>query len=323
MMDRREFIGTLAGGLLAAPLAAEAQQAGKVYRIGVLWAGISPPPPPRLDWFRQGLREAGYVDGQNIVIDVRYAEGAGRLRELAAELAKLNVSVIAAFGDLAPRMAQQATAVTPIVALTDDFVGAGLSSSLARPGTNITGVTIFSPELSAKRLELLKQMLPKVSRIAALWDPATPSQLRAVEDAARSLGLKIQVLEVRGRNDVIGAFQAAKKERAEALNVLASPLLSSLQQAIMDLAATHRLPAIYQWKEHAAAGGLVSYGPSLAAMWQQTAQVVAKILRGSKPSDLPVEQPTKFELVINLKTAKALGLTIPPSLLARADEVIQ
>jgi putative ABC transport system substrate-binding protein len=233
------------------------------------------------------------------------------------------VGVITTFGDLAPRAAKQTTTAIPIVALADDFVGAGLGPSLAHPGGNTTGVTIFSAELSAKRLELLKQILPRLSRVAALWDPTTPSQLRAAEEAARSLRVKLQVLEVRGPNDLGGALEAAKKGRAEALNVLASPRLSPLHRAIIDFAAENRLPAIHQWKEHAEVGGLASYGPSLYEMWRQIAQVVGKILKGAKPVDLPVEQPTKFELVINLKTAKALGLTIPPSVLARADELIQ
>jgi putative ABC transport system substrate-binding protein len=273
--------------------------------------------------FREALRESGFVEEQSVVIDHRFAERGERLRELAGELVQLNVSVIATFGDLAPKMAQQATAAIPIIALADDFVGAGLVPSLAQPRGNITGVTILSPELSAKRLALLKEILPKLSRVAVLWDPATPSQLRATEDAARALAVKLQVLEVRGRGDLASAFQAAKKGRAEAINVCASPLLSSLQQPIQDLAARHRFPAIYQWKEHAEGGGLVSYGPSLAGMWRQTAFVVAKVLKGAKPTDLPVEQPTKFELVINLRTAKSLGLTIPPSIRVRADQIIE
>ncbi len=276
-----------------------------------------------MEWFRQGLRESGYVEGQNVVIELRYAEGGERLRELTGELVQSNVSVIATFGDLAPKMAQLATVATPIIAVTNDFVGAGLVPSLARPGGNITGVSIFAPELSAKRLALLKEILPNLSRVAVLWDPATPPQLRATEDAARSLAVKLQVLEVRGGEDLAGAFQAAKKGRAEALSVFASPLLASLQQPIIALTAAHRLPAIYSLKEYAEAGGLVSYGPSLAAIWRQTALMVAKILRGAKPGDLPVERPTKFELVINMKTAKGLGLTIPPSIRLQADQIVE
>jgi len=307
----------------SALLANEAQSETKIASVGVLWAGPSPPPPPRLDWFRQGLRDAGYVEGQNVTIEVRWAQDGPALRGRAGELARAGVAVIAAFGDLAPRMAQQETATIPIVALADDFVGAGLAPTLARPVGNTTGVTIFGPELSAKRLELLREIPPKVSRVAALWDPVTSSQLKATEDAARSMGIKLQVLEVRGQDDVARAFEAAKKGQAQALTVLSSPRVSSLVPTIVAMAAKNHLPAIYQWKEHAEAGGLVSYGPSLAAMWQQTAHVVGKILKGAKPVALPVEQPTKFELAINLKTAKALRLTIPPSVLLRADQVIE
>jgi len=309
--------------IVAEPLAAQAPPVAKLHRIGVLWPGDVPPPGARMEWFRQGLRESGYVEGQNVAIDLRYAEAAERLRALAGELAQLKVSVIYTAGDLAPKIAQQATSAVPIVATADDFVGAGLVTSLARPGGNLTGLAIFSPELSAKRLALLKELLPKLSRVAVLWDPATRSPLNATEDAARSLSVKLQVLEVRGRADLPRVFQAAKSGRAEALNVLASPLLSSLQQAIIDLAASHRLPAIYQWKEHAEAGGLLSYGPSLEGIWRQSALIVAKVLKGTAPATLPVEQPTRFELVINMKTAKTLGLTIPPPLLLRADQVIQ
>ena len=318
-------IVTLAVGLLSAPLAIEAQQPGKVPRIGVLYPGPMPLLAPRMEAFRQGLAESGYVEGQNVAIELRYAEGrTERLPDLAAELVRLNVNVISTSGDLATRVVQQKTTTIPIVALTDDLVGAGLVASLARPGGNLTGLTLLGPELSGKRLELLKQIVPKVSRVAVLWDPSTgTSQLRPVEDVARSLDVRLQVLEVRGRDDIDRAFQAAKKERAGAVNVLASPLLASYSDTIIGLAAKNRLPAIYQWRQHAEGGGLVSYGPGLLEVWRQTALVVAKILKGAKPADLPVEQPTRFELVINLKTAKALGLTIPQSLLLRADQVIQ
>jgi len=322
-MNRRRFLLTSLAGALAAPLAAEAQQAKPTYRVGLLWSGGSPPSRARMESFREGLRDSGYVEGQNLAIEIRHGADGERLRALAAELVASQVNVIAAFGDLGPNMAQRVTTVVPIVALADDFLGAGLAPSLARPGGNTTGVTIFSPELSAKRLALLKDLIPQVSRVAVLWDPVNNSQLKATEQAARSLSMKLQVLAVRSQSDLAQAFREMKRERAEALNVFASPLLSGLQQAIQDFAASHRLPAIYQWKEHAQAGGLMSYGPGLAEMWRQTARVVGKVLKGAKPADLPVEQPTKFELVINLKTAKALGLTIPPSLLARADQVIE
>ena len=302
---------------------AQAPSATGIHRIGVLWPGAAPPPGGRMDWFRQGLREFGYVEGQNIGIDLRYAETAERLRPLADELVQSKVSVIATFGDLAPTVAQRATSAIPIVALADDFVGSKLVPNLARPGGNLTGVTILSPELSAKRLAVLKELIPKLSRVAALWDPANPSQKIAAEEAARALSITLVVLEVRKGDDLAAAFQTAKSGRAQALNVFASPLLSSLQQPIMDLAARHHLPAIYQWKEHAEAGGLVSYGPSLAGMWRQTAVVVAKILNGALPATLPIEQPTRFELAVNLKTAKELGLRISPTFRLRADHLIE
>jgi putative tryptophan/tyrosine transport system substrate-binding protein len=308
--------------LVAAPLAVEAQQAVTSQRVGLLWPGGDPPPGHRMEWFRRGLREAGYVEGQNLSIDIRHAEKADRLHELANDLVRSNVDVIVSFGDLGPQMAQKATKTIPIVALTDDFVGAGLVASLGRPKANTTGVNILSPELSAKRLSLLKEMLPRLSRVAVLWDPVNATQLKSTQNAAAALGVKIQVLEVRGREDVLKGFNAATKARAEALNVFASPLLSSFQKSILELAASHRLPAIYQWREHAEEGGLVSYGPSLAEMWRQTALVTGRILKGAKPTDIPIEQPTKFELVINLKTARTLGLKIPPSLLLRADQII-
>jgi putative tryptophan/tyrosine transport system substrate-binding protein len=322
-MDRRRFLLTSVAGALAGPLAAGAQQLGKVTRLGVLWPSSSVPASPRMESLRQGLRESGYIDGQNLAIELRFSPDLERLRELAAELVRLQVNVIVSFGDGGPRAAQRATTQIPIVAVADDMVGAGLATNLARPGGNLTGITILSPELSAKRLALLKEFRPRLSRVAVLWDPATPSQLKVTEGAAQSLGIRVQALPVRSRADLPGAFDLAKKERAEAFNVLASPLLSSLQSEILERVTKARLPAIYQWREHAGAGGLISYGPSLAAMWQQTGHVIAKILNGAKPGDLPVEQPIKFELVINLKTAKALGLTIPPSLLARADQVIE
>lgn len=310
--------------VLAAPADVDAQQAGKMSRVAVLWPGPSTPPPPRMESFRQGLRESGFVEGRNLAIEIRNSDKGGeRLRELAAELAKRDVQAIAAFGDLAPRAAQQATTKIPIIAIADDVLGAGLVDSLPRPGRNTTGVTIFSPELSAKRLTLLKEILPDVSRVGVIWDPASPSQLKATEDAARTLALTLQVLEVRGHDDVVRAFDAAKNGRAEAINILASPLLSSLSPTIVDLAAKNRLPAVHQWREHAEAGGLVSYGPSLAGLWRQAGVVVSKILNGAKAGDLPVEQPTQFELIINLRTAKTLGLRIPQSLLLRADKVIE
>ena len=252
--------------LLVAPLAAEAQQSAKVARVGILWPGPAVPAAPRMESLRQGLRESGYIEGENLAIELRLSADLERLRELAAELVQAQVNVIVSFGDGGPRAAQRATTQIPIVAVADDIVGAGLAPNLARPGGNLTGITILSPELSAKRLELLKELRPRLSRVAVLWDPATPSQLKVTEDAARSLGIRVQALLVRSGADLPGAFELARKERADAFNVLASPLLSSLQPQILESVRRTRLPAIYQWKEHAVGGGLISYGPSLAAM---------------------------------------------------------
>jgi putative tryptophan/tyrosine transport system substrate-binding protein len=278
-----------------------------------------------MESFRQGLRASGFLEGQNATIELRYAQGGPQqLPELAAELIRSKVDIIFASGDLAPRVAQQATDTVPIVAISDDILGAGLIASLSRPGGNTTGLTILSPELSAKRLEVLGDIIPGLSRVTALWDPTTgASQVTMTESAARSLNLELQVLEVRRREDVAGVVRAARNSQAGALNVFSSPFLASLHREIIAFAAEYRLPAIYQWKEHAEAGGLVSYGRSLAEMWRQSAIMVAKVLKGAKPAELPVEQPTKCELAVNLRTAKSLDLTIPPSVLLRADEVIE
>jgi putative ABC transport system substrate-binding protein len=280
---------------------------------------------PMVERIRQGLREAGYVDGRTIAIEFRLAEGkTERLPALAAELVQRKVDAIMTFGDPGIRAAKQATTTIPIVVATDDLVGAGLVASFARPGGNITGVSILASELNAKRLELLKETLPGASRIAALWDPGTGTfHLKGLEAAARSLGVELQILEVQHPEDVRRGFEAAKKGRAGALNVLASPLLYGYRQTIIELAAKNRLPAIYQWREMPEAGGLMSYGPTLSGLLRLGVAALDKILKGAKPGEIPVEQPTKFELVINLKTAKALGLTIPKSVLDRADEVIQ
>jgi putative ABC transport system substrate-binding protein len=324
-MRRRQFITLIGGAAAAWPLTARAQQQGEsVLKISVLWPGAVPPGSPRMESFRQALRQLGYVEGQNLAIELRCAEGGSRqLPELAAELVRLKVNVITAFGDLAPKIAQQATGMIPIVAISDDIVGAGLVASLSRPGGNTTGFNIFSPELNAKRLELLQEFVPGISRVAALGDPSTGrSQVTMSESAARALNLKLQILEVRSREDLSGAFRTARDERVAAIITLASPVLSSLYREIIDLAAEYRLPAIYQWRENVQSGGLLSYGPVLASMWRQTGIIVAKVLSGGKPSDMPVEQPTKFELAVNAKTAMSLGLAIPPNMLVRADEVI-
>jgi len=278
-----------------------------------------------MESFREGLRRSGYVEGQNVTIELRYAEaGLKQLPDLAADLIRAKVDVIATFGDLATKTAQQVTSTIPIVTLTDDALGSGLISSLSRPGGNTTGISILAAELGAKRLELLSMMVPGLSRVACLWDPTSgPSQVATTENAARTMKLKLQILEVGHRDDVEGAFRAARDGQAQALNVLSSPFLASIYREIIDHAAEYRLPAIYQWRELTEACGLMSYGPTLPAMWAQDGALVAKVLKGAQPSDLPVEQPTKFELSINLKTAKALGLTVSANLKALADDVIE
>ncbi len=309
--------------VVAAPLAGEAQQARKIPRIGMLqvWSSAD----PVVELIRPALREAGYVEGQTIAIEHRWAEGnAERLPALAAQLVRLKVDTIMTFGEPAIRAVQEATKTIPIVVATDDLVGAGLVASLARPGGNTTGVSILASEPNVKRLELLKKALPKVSRVAVLWDPGSGTfHLAALEAAARSLGVELQVLEVRRPEDFQRAFGAARKGRAGALNVLASPFLQGHRQIIIDLAAKNRVPAIYQWRESTEAGGLMSYGPTLSELLRLCAAVLDRVLKGAKPGDLPVEQPTKFELVINLRAAKALNLTIPQPVLVRADEVIR
>lgn len=329
-MRRREFIGIL-GGAATWPFTARAQQPSVIDSsthvpvVGILWPGGAAPAPPRMEAFREGLAKSGFVDGRNVRIELRFARaGLQQLPELAAELVGLKINVIQASGDLAPRVAQQATDTIPIVAFSDDILGAGLIHTLSRPGGNMTGLTILSPELSAKRLEVLREIVPGISRVAALWDPTTgKSQVELTEKAARALGIRLQILEVQRAGDLDNVFGLAKREQAEALNVFSSPFLASLYRDIIKLAAQHRLPAIYQWKEHTQAGGLVSYGPSLADLWRQCATIVAKILNGAKPADLPVEQPTKFELVLNTRTAKSLNLAISGATLLRADEIIE
>jgi putative ABC transport system substrate-binding protein len=256
-VKRREFF-TLLGGVAAAwSLEARAQQAGGTAKIGLLWPGDAPPLSPRMESFRQGLRALGFVDGRNIAIELRYAQGGPQqLPELAAELIRLKVDVIFASGDHAPKVAQQATETIPIVTISDDILGAGVIASLSRPGGNTTGLTILSPELSAKRLEVLRDIIPGLSRVTALWDPTTgASQVTMTASAALSLNLKLEVLEVRRREEVAAAVRAARNSQADALNVFSSPILASLHREIIAFAAEYRLPAIYQWKEHAEAGG--------------------------------------------------------------------
>ena len=324
IMRRREFIKVIGGTAATWPLAARAQQGASIPKIGVLWPGAAPPTSPRMELFRLALRQFRYIEGQTVAIELRYAEkGVRQLSELAAELVRLKVNVITAFGDLAPKVAQQVTGTIPIVAICDDIVGAGLVASLAHPGANITGFTILAPELSAKRLELLKELVPGISRVAALWDPTTgKAQVAETEKAARSLNLNLQILEVRDREAISGALAAARDGRAEAINVFASPILASLNREIITLAAEYQLPAIYQWREAVEAGGLLSYGADLPSMWRQSGVIVGRVLKGVRPADLPIEQPARLELAVNAKTALALKLAIPPTILVRADTVI-
>ena len=323
-MRRRDF-SILVGGAALWPLMVHAQDSGAaVPTVGILWPGLTPPQPPRMESLAQGLRESGFIPGKNVLLELRYgANNAQEISVVIADMVRLKVSLILTFGDFAPKAIQEINSSIPIVVVSDDLLGSGLITSLSRPGGNTTGLTIQSPELSAKRLELLTHILPGITRVAALWDPATGiSQVSMTEQAARGLKIQVQVLEVRRREDLPGAFLAAKAEKAQALNVFSSPFLSSISQEILDGATKNRLPAIYQWREHAEAGGLISYGPSLAELWRQAAIIAVKVLKGAKPSDLPVEQPTKFEMIVNAKTAASLGITIPPDVLLRSDVVI-
>jgi putative ABC transport system substrate-binding protein len=327
-MDRRTFLGALASGLLAAPLSAEAQQAAKVARIGYLTADRAGIP---YQSFLQGLRDHGYVEGRNVVIEYRSAEGKiERLPALAAELVGLKVDVIVAAVTVAALAAQQATRTVPIVfGAVSDPVATGLVASFARPGGNVTGLSFFAPELVGKSMELLKQAAPGVNRVAVLWQSAGFSEhqgkalRKAAEGAARVLGVRLQVVEARGPDDFDRAFAEIARARADALMVPTSATFTQARGRLVDLAAKGRLPAVYPSREFVDAGGLLAYGPNVSDLFRRAATYVDKILKGAKPGDLPIEQPTKFELVINLKTAKALGLTIPPSLLQRADEVIE
>ena len=307
-------------------LAAEAQQPGKVPRIGLL--AQAPPTRPPVEAFRQGLRDLGYVEGKNVLIEYRHTEGKpDRLPGLAAELVRLKVDVIVVSGALATSAAKNATREIPIVmAVAGDPVDSGHVASLGRPGGNITGLTNLAPELGGKRLELLKEVIPGLSRVAVLSDPTNPIfklQLAEVERAASALKLQFQILEVREPTDFDSAFGAAKKGRAGAVSTLASAFLAGHRKKLVDLAERSRLPTMYHNREFVEVGGLMSYGVNNSDLYRRAAVYVDKILKGATPADLPIEQPTKFELVINLKAAKALGLTIPQAVLQRADRVIQ
>ncbi len=329
MIVRVALAATFALGLLAGPSVADAQPAGKVQRIGYLLGTSSTVSPRPVEAFRQGLRGLGWVEGQNIVIEYRSAEGRyDRLPDLAADLVRLKVDIIAAAGTAATTAAKNATRAIPIVMIgVGDPVGLELIASLARPGGNVTGLTFsVGMETAGKGLELLKEALPKVRRVAVLTNPANPGQplaLKNVKAAARSLGMQLQLLEARGPDEFDGTFAAMAKERVGALLVVSEAMFNIHRVRLADLAARNKLPSMHGFREDAEAGGLMSYGPDLADLFRRSATYVDKILKGAKPGDLPVEQPTKFELVINLKTAKALGLTIPASVLSRADQVIE
>ncbi len=329
-MNRRALICALASGLLAAPLAALAQEAAKVARIGYLAVNLAAT-PHRPEAFRQALRDLGYVEGRNGVIEYRDAEGKiERLSALAADLVALKVDVIVAAGTPAALAAKHATRTVPIVfAAVFDPVTSGLVTSLALPGGNVTGTSTLAPESVGKCLEYLKQAVPGVSRVAVLWQPGAfgerteKDMLKAADVAARALGVRLQFVEARGPEDFDRAFSDMTRARAGALTVLPSNMFTNERRRLVDLAAKNRLPAVYPWREAVDAGGLMAYGADFAVLYRRAATYVDKILRGARPADLPIEQATKFELLINLKTAKALRLTIPPSLLQRADQVIE
>ncbi len=328
-MDRRAFLGSLAFGLLAAPLATEGQQSARVARVGVLSPGDPlSEPSPRFEAFRRELRERGWVEGQNIAIEWRFEGKNDRLPGLAADLIRLKIDVIFAINTPATQAAKNATRTVPVV-----FTGVGASpttarlvGSLARPGGNITGVTTVSGEMSGKRLELMKAVLPTVTRVAVLWhapNAGAAAILKDIEGASVPLGLHIQNVGVRGPNEIRSAFEAATRERAGALVLIDDMLISSHRGRILEFAGQTRLPVISIYSDFAEAGGLLAYGPKASDTYRRAAYFVDRILKGAKPADLPVEQSSTFELVINLKTAKALGLTIPQSLLQRADQVIE
>ena len=327
-MKKKITVLTLGAMLFALCVSAPAQQAKKVHRIGFLTAASLSAVSARIEALRQGLRELGYVEGKNIAIEYRFADGKlDRVPRLAAELMRLRMDIIVTGGPIPTRAAKEATATIPIVMAQDpDPVRNGFVASLARPGGNITGLATLYPEISGKRLELLKEIVPRLSRVAVLGDSTEPGNAQALKEAelaARALGVQLQYLDVRGPKDIETAFRATSKKRAEAVLELPSAVFLSQQPQVADLLMKNRLPAIFPSEQYVEAGGLMSYGISILDLFRRAATYVDKILKGAKPADLPVEQPTKFELVINLKTAKQLGLTIPQSVLYRADRVIK
>ena len=324
MIDRRTFLAGTGAVLLAAPLAAEAQQAGKVYRIGFI-SVRSPRVDSNYEVFVEKLRELGYVPGQNVVIERRVGEGRNDTSyAAAAELLLRKIDVIWVGGTPGAQAVKRATSTVPVVFVAvSDPVGSGLVTSLSHPGGNITGLTHISKEVQAKRVQLLKELVPRVSRIAVLAGPSSSLTLTETQAAAQALGLQVDVVEVHGPDELEEAFSRAGRGRAQALVVLPEASFVAQGQRIGQLAVTNRLPTVFETKSYVSAGGLMSYGADLVEQVRRSAIYVDRILKGAKPADLPVEQPSKFELVINLKTAKALGLTIPQALLLRADEIIQ
>jgi putative ABC transport system substrate-binding protein len=324
-MRRRDFIVAL-GSAVAWPFVANAQQADRVNRIGFLWENPTTF-PDALEAFRRELRRRGYVEGRNLTIEFRWAEGKpDRMRELAEELVRLRVDVIMAPSSVYTAAAMQATSTIPIIFMSHaDPLRTGHVASLARPGGNVTGFSLMMTETNVKSLELLKEALPDLSRVAVLFDPGTPSHvpgLEAVEAAGPALGLHIQAVAAATAADYEGAFSAMSRERAQAVLVLSTPLFIAGAKPLAELGLKYRLPSLYGPKQHVDAGGLMSYSPDRADLWRRSADYVDKVLMGAKPADLAVQQPTKFELAVNLKTARAIGITIPLSFLVRADEVI-
>jgi putative tryptophan/tyrosine transport system substrate-binding protein len=323
-MRRREFIG-LVGGVAAWPLAARAQEPGRIYRLGFLTGG--PREDPHFVAMLETLRQNGFIEGQNLIVDwLAFAQHVNQVTEFAAKLVAAKADVLYASGDFAIQALLRATATLPILGVSEDMVGSGLVSSLARPDSNLTGFSILSNELDSKRQEILIDAVPGLQRMAALADAnaTTAPRLSALQEAVRAHNVELSLHRVKGPEEIVPAIDAAKASGAAALNVLASPVLYNNRAMVMQRAAELHLPAIYQFPEIAAEGGLAAYGPRILTLYRDAVALkLVKLLRGAKPADLPVEQPTKFELAINLKTADALGLTIPPTLLARADEVIE
>jgi putative ABC transport system substrate-binding protein len=325
-MQRREFIILLGSAAAAWPLAARAQEPGKVWRIGMLESISAAMNAANYDALRQGLRELGYVEGQNLVIEYRSADGrTERFPGLAAELIRVNVDLIVTRGTPAVQAAKNATATIPVV-MAANGEPLRVVASLARPGGNVTGLSAFTTELETKRLEMIREIVPAARRFAVLYNMANPVYLprwKELEKTAQSLGIEVQLLDVRKPENLESAFAVATRQRADAILVAIDGLILANLKFIVELVAKHRLPSICSSREFVDSGGLISYGVSYPDLYRRAATYVDKILKGAKPADLPVEQPTKFELIINLKTAKALGITVPPTILTRADEVIE